>query len=270
VKQKALAALAFIRQKTRIRPNIGVILGTGLGQLAQAVRSPRTIPYDTIPHFPVATTESHAGMLLFGNIKGKKVVLMQGRFHYYEGYSAREITLPVMVMKLLGVKTIIISNASGGLNPNFTRGDLMVITDHINFIPDNPLRGHIDHKLGQRFTDMYNCYDNKLVDLAEQSARHLRLPLHRGVYAALPGPNLETKAEYRYLRSIGADAVGMSTAPEVIMARFLKMRVLGLSIITDLGIADALKPIGATQIITTARKAEPNLTRLVAHIINSL
>jgi len=193
-------------------------------------------------------------MLLFGNIKGKKVVLMQGRFHYYEGYSAREITLPVMVMKLLGVKTIIISNASGGLNPNFTRGDLMVITDHINFIPDNPLRGHIDHKLGQRFTDMYNCYDNKLVDLAEQSARHLRLPLHRGVYAALPGPNLETKAEYRYLRSIGADAVGMSTAPEVIMARFLKMRVLGLSIITDLGIADALKPIGATQIITTARK----------------
>lgn len=270
MKQKALAAFTYIRQKTRIRPRIGIILGTGLGQLAKTVRSPRSIPYHTIPHFPAATTESHAGMLLFGTLRGKKVVLMQGRFHYYEGYSAREITLPILVMKLLGIKTLIITNASGGLNPDFAPGDLMVITDHISLIPDNPIRGHIDQKLGQRFTDMYNCYDHRLIDIAERSARHLRLPLHRGVYAAVPGPSLETKAEYRYLRTIGADAVGMSTAPEVIMARFLKMRVLGLSIITDLGIADALKPIGATQIITTARKAEPKLTRLVAHIISGL
>ncbi len=270
MKQKARAAFDYIRQKTRVRPRIGIILGTGLGQLAKTARSPLSIPYHSIPHFPAATTESHAGKLLFGSIKGKKVVLMQGRFHYYEGYSAREITLPILVMKLLGIATLIISNACGGLNPGFSPGDLMVITDHINLIPDNPLRGRLDKSLGQRFVDMHNCYDPGLIKAVLQCARQLRMPLERGVYAALPGPSLETKSEYRYLRSIGADAVGMSTAPEVIMARFLKIRVLGISIITDMGVADALKPIGAAQIITNARKAEPKLTRLVGHIVKDL
>lgn len=270
MKQKALAALAYIRQKFRGRPRVGIILGTGLGQLAKAMRSPLSIPYRTIPHFPAATTESHAGKLLFGSIKGKKVVLMQGRFHYYEGYTAQEISLPVLVMKLLGITTLIITNACGGLNPDFAPGDLMVITDHINLIPDNPLRGRLDKSLGQRFVDMHNCYDPGLIKTAVCCARHLRMPLEKGIYAAVPGPNLETRAEYRYLRSIGADAVGMSTVPEVIMARFLKIRALGISIITDMGVADALKPIGATQIITNARKAEPKLTRLVENIIKDL
>jgi len=197
-------------------------------------------------------------------------VAMQGRFHYYEGYDARDIVLPVLVMKLLGIRILIISNASGGLNPDFRAGDLMLIKDHINLLPDNPLRGKNDPKLGPRFPDMYDCYNSKLIKLAEKVARERKIPLKKGVYVAVPGPNLETNAEYRFLRIIGADAVGMSTVPEVLMARYLKIRVLGMSVITDMGVADSVKPVSIVKILKAAASAEPRLTRIVQGVVDHL
>lgn len=270
MKQAALAATNYIRQRTKIRPQIGIILGTGLGSLIKSCKISKTFAYGKLPHFPLSTVESHEGRLIVGSIKMKKIIAMQGRFHYYEGYSARQIALPVMVMKFLGVKYLIVSNASGGLNPNFVEGDIMIIADHINLIPDNPLRGKNDAKLGSRFPDLYNCYDVKTIKLAETIALKKKIPIKKGVYVAVPGPNLETKAEYRYLRTIGADAVGMSTVPEVLMARYLKMKVLGLSIITDTSVADALKPVSVPKIIGTAIQAEPKLTKIVAGVVEKL
>jgi purine-nucleoside phosphorylase len=270
VKKKALLAKKYIQERTKTKPKIGIILGSGLGTLTKSITVERSLDYDNIPHFPTATVEFHKGRLILGTIKGKPIVAMQGRFHYYEGYSAKEITLPVLVMKMLGVKTLIVSNACGGLNPDFSPGELMLIKDHINLIPDNPLRGKNDKKLGPRFPDLYECYNSKLISIAEQVARENKLPIHKGVYAAVPGPNLETNAEYRFLRIIGADAVGMSTVPEVLMARYLKIRVLGVSVITDMGIADSVKPANIVKIFRAAAKAESKLTRLVRGVIARL
>jgi purine-nucleoside phosphorylase len=270
VRKKAHQAVKYIQERSKTKPKIGIILGTGLGRLTKNIIVEKALDYDRIPHFPAATVEFHKGRLILGSLKRKPIIAMQGRFHYYEGYSAKEIVLPVLVMKMLGVKTLIVSNACGGLNPDFSTGELMLIKDHINLIPDNPLRGQNDAKLGPRFPGLYDCYNSKLIRLAERVAREQKLLLRKGVYAAVPGPNLETNAEYRYLRTIGADAVGMSTVPEVLMARYLKIRVLGISVITDMGIADSVKPVSLVKIFKAAAKAEPTLTRVVQGIVARL
>lgn len=270
MKKKATEAVQYIRERTKLKPNIGIILGSGLGKLAKTISIAKSIRYDNIPHFPTSTVEFHKGRLILGTLKNKRIVAMQGRFHYYEGYSAKEIALPVLVMKLLGIKTLIVSNASGGLNPDLMAGDLMLVKDHINLIPDNPLRGKNDPKLGPRFSDMYDCYNRKLITLAERVARELKIPLKKGVYVAAPGPNLETNAEYRFLRIIGADAVGMSTVPEVLMARYLKIKVLGISVITDMGIADSVKPASLVSILKAAACAEPKLTKMMQGVVAHL
>ncbi len=270
MKKRALEAAKYIQQRTKIKPQIGIILGSGLGRLAKAITSSDVFQYSEIPHFPTATVEFHKGKLILGTLQRKRVVAMQGRFHYYEGYSAKEITIPVTVMKFLGINCLIISNASGGLNPDFSPGDVMVITDHINCIPDNPLRGKNDPKLGPRFPDLYDCYSAKLIRLAEKVALKNKIPIKKGVYVAVPGPNLETRAEYRFLRTIGADAVGMSTVPEVLMARYLKIKVLGLSIITDMGLPDALQPTSLLKILKAAMKAEPKLKKIVIGVVENV
>jgi purine-nucleoside phosphorylase len=263
-------ATGFIRSKTKFEPQIGIILGTGLGSLAQGIKVEAKISYEDIPHFPVSTVESHAGRLIFGQLPGKKVVAMQGRFHYYEGYDMKQVTFPVRVMKALGANTLVVSNACGGLNPLFKAGDIVVISDHINLLGSNPLFGPNDESLGPRFPDMCCCYDPKLIALAENVALNLGLKLHKGVYVAVAGPNLETAAEYRFLRSIGADVVGMSTVPEVIVARHQGMRVLGFSLITDMGLPDALKPTNLAEILATAAKSEPVLRDIMTRVIDEM
>jgi purine-nucleoside phosphorylase len=267
MRNKAREAVRYIRKQIAFKPEVGIVLGTGLGQFVRAISIMKTIPYRKIPHFPEATVECHPGKLIMGRIKKRKIIAMQGRFHYYEGYSAKEIAIPIVVMKMLGIKALIISNAAGGLNPNFSAGDIMIITDHINLLQDNPLRGQNDQKLGSRFPDMYNCYDRRLIDITEKIAMENKIPVQKGVYVGVSGPNLETRAEYRFLRTIGADAVGMSTVPEVIMARYLNIKVLGMSIITDMGIADALGPTNVDTIIKSAKKTEPKLTKLVSGVV---
>ncbi len=260
----------FIREKTDLTPKVGIILGTGLGSLADSIDVKESIDYDLIPYFPVSTVESHHGRLLLGMLKGKPVVAMQGRFHFYEGYTMKQVTFPVRVMKELGVETLIVSNACGGLNPLFKGGDIMVITDHINLLGHNPLIGKNDDRLGARFPDMYNCYDKDLIKLAEEAALELKFPLKKGVYVSVAGPNLETAAEYRFLRTIGADVVGMSTVPEVIAARHQGTRVLGMSIITDMGLPDALKPCSLDRIIATANRAEPHLRDIISGVVERM
>ena len=270
LKEKIKETADSIRKKTTLRPELGIILGTGLGQLAESIEVETIVSYEEIPHFPVSTVESHAGRLIFGTLSKKKVVAMQGRFHYYEGYSMQEIAFPVRVMKELGIQVLLVSNACGGLNPLFKAGDLMMITDHINLLGDNPLRGKNDDSLGPRFPDMYNCYDKDLISLAEKTALELGIKLHKGVYVPVAGPNLETGAEYRFLRSIGADVVGMSTVPEVIAAAHQGTKVLGFSIVTDMGLPDALKPTNLEEIIAVANAAEPILTRLLIKIVEKI
>jgi purine-nucleoside phosphorylase len=267
LKQQIAQSVQAIRTKTDFRPELGIILGTGLGRLAQDVTVEAGIPYEEIPHFPVPTVESHRGRLLFGDLNGRPVVVMQGRFHYYEGYEPVQITLPVRVMKELGISTLIVSNASGGVNPQFRAGEVAVITDHINLTGLNPLRGPNDDSLGPRFPHMADCYDPKLVSLAMDAALRLRIRLYPAVYAWVTGPNLETAAEYRYIRTIGADLVGMSTVPEVIVARHAGLRVLGFSVITDMGLPDAMKPVGLSEVLSMAAKAEPNLTAIVNEVV---
>jgi purine-nucleoside phosphorylase len=270
MKQMIEEAVAFIRTRTESTPPVGIILGTGLGGLAQDIEREVVIPYQQIPHFPVSTVESHAGQLLFGALGNKQVMAMQGRFHYYEGYTMAQLTFPVRVMKALGVGVLFVSNASGGLNPLFRSGDVMLITDHINLLGDNPLIGPNDDTLGLRFPDMYGCYDPGFVALAERVALQERIPIQKGVFVAVSGPNLETGAEYRFLRIIGGDAVGMSTVPEVIVARHQGTRVLGFSVVTDMGLPDALKPTNIADVIAIASKAEPNLTRLMKATLEEL
>jgi len=270
LKRSINEAVAFIRTKTKSTPQIGIILGTGLGALVNEISKEIQIEYDKIPNFPVSTVESHAGRLIFGKLGGKDVVAMQGRFHFYEGYDMIEVTFPVRVMKELGVQILIVSNAAGGMNPQYSVGELVLITDHINFQGQNPLIGKNDETLGTRFPDMYNCYDKDLRILAEQTALDERIPLQKGVYVGVTGPNLETAAEYRFLRIIGGDLVGMSTVPEVIAARHQGTRVLGFSLVTDMGLADAHEPCSHAKIVAAANKAEPKLTKLVEKIVEKI
>lgn len=263
-------ASTYLRERTNFTADVGIILGTGLGKLAERIEHKHDIPYGEIPHFPVSTVETHAGRLIFGTLSGRKVIGMQGRFHFYEGYSMQQVTFPVRVMKELGMKALIVCNASGGLNPQHKVSELVLITDHINLQGANPLIGPNHEHLGPRFPDMHDCYDREFVELTSATALKLGFLLHRGVYAAVTGPCLETAAEYRMLRILGADIVGMSTVPEVIVARHQGTRVLGLSIITDMGLADALGPMNLDEIIAAAKRSEPLLTELVANVVKEM
>jgi purine-nucleoside phosphorylase len=264
------AAVAAIRGRSDFQPEVAIILGTGLGALAREISVHTEIPYHEIPHFPLSTVESHQGRLLLGTLGGKRVVAMQGRFHRYEGYTLPQVVLPVRVMFLLGARTLIVSNACGGMNPLWQAGDIMLIDDHINLLGENPLVGPNPDDLGPRFPDMSEAYDRELQALTQQVALDIKFPLRRGVYVAVTGPNLETRAEYRMLRAMGADVVGMSTVPEVIAARHMDMRVLGLSIITDECFPDALEEANIEKIIAMAGKAEPYLAKLVVGVLERL
>jgi purine-nucleoside phosphorylase len=263
-------AVAFIKERLPIDPEYLLILGTGLGQLAEEMTVELELPYEEIPHFPVSTVESHAGKLLIGYLGGKSVMAMQGRFHYYEGYSMNQIAFPVRIAKMLGIQTLLVSNACGGLNPNFERGDIMLINDHTNFLGDNPLIGPNDPDLGPRFPDMSQPYTERLLATAEQVALDAGIKMHQGVYLAVSGPMMETKAEYRYMRQLGADVVGMSTVPEVIAAVHMSIEVLGISVITDECFPDALEPVSLDDVLEAAAMAEPQLTRVVVGVLERL
>lgn len=264
------AAVAAVRVHASLEPRAAVILGTGLGGLGEEIELEQAIPYGEIPGFPEPTVESHSGRLLLGRLGGTPVVAMQGRFHRYEGYSLQEVTFPVRVLRALGAEVLVASGASGNMNPLWSPGELVLLDDHINLLGDNPLIGPNDESLGPRFPDMSEPYDRGLQRLAMEAALELGIRLNRGVYVAVTGPNLETRAEYRMLRALGADVVGMSTVPEVIVARHMSMRVLGLSIITDQCLPDALEEADIETIIATATGAEPHLTRLVARVVGQL
>jgi purine-nucleoside phosphorylase len=256
-------AEALIRSKSGVVPRLGIVLGTGLGRLAEEIQPEVSIPYGEIPHFPLSTVESHEGRLILGTLAGTRVVAMQGRFHMYEGYDLGQVTFPIRVMALLGAEILVVSAASGGMNPEWSPGELVLLDDHINLLGDNPLVGPNLEEMGPRFPDMSEPYDRDLQRLAREVATEYGIPLRSGVYVAVQGPNLETRAEYRMLRSMGADVVGMSTVPEVIVARHMGMRVLGLTIITDSCLPDDLEPVDVAKIIQTAKDAEPNLARIV-------
>jgi purine-nucleoside phosphorylase len=260
-------ATDVIRAHWAGQPHAGIVLGTGLGSLAGQIKTEATLDYSAIPHFPRSTTASHAGQLVCGTLQGMPVVAMEGRFHAYEGYTQRQITFPIRVMRALGAELLVVSNACGGMNPHYSQGDIVVIDDHVNLMNDNPLVGHNDDSLGPRFPDMSRPYDPVLIRRALEIARRENFVAHRGVYAAVTGPNLETRAEYRFLRTIGADIVGMSTVPEVLVAVHAGMRVLGLSIVTDVCFPDSLKPANIEDIIATANEAEPKLRKIVLGVL---
>lgn len=264
--EKVYNTVKFLKEKGISKPEIGVILGTGLGKLVDEIVIEMKLPYDEIPDFPVSTVESHKGYLIYGELEGKKVLAMQGRFHYYEGYSLQEVTFPVRVMKYLGVKKLLISNAAGALNPNYKKGDLMLLDDHINFLPDNPLRGKNVDEFGPRFPDMSQPYSldisDKLIRIAEQEG----IVLHSGIYVVVMGPNLETRAEYRMFRNY-ADAVGMSTVPEVIVANQMGLECAAISVLTDECDPDNLVPVGLDEILEVAGKAEVKLIKLIKKLI---
>jgi purine-nucleoside phosphorylase len=267
---KIQETLEEVRKVTKEDYPVGIILGTGLGGLVKEIKIEHQLDYSLLPHFPLSTVESHKGKLIFGTIGDKKVVAMQGRFHYYEGYSMQQIVYPVRVMKYIGVKTLLVSNACGGMNPDYRKGDIMLMTDHINLLGDNPLIGKNYDELGPRFPDMSEPYNLKLIKLAEQVASENKIKIQKGVYIAVPGPNLETKAEYKFLRAAGADVVGMSTIPENIAANHMGMQVLGISIITDECFPDNLKPVNVAEIIATAMEAEPKMTLIMKEVIKRL
>lgn len=270
--QQITETTQFIQQKVKdFQPEFGIILGTGLGALVNEIDILYTLSYSEIPNFPVSTVEFHQGKLIFGKIGHKHVVCMQGRFHYYEGYSMKEVTFPVRVMQQLGVKQLIVSNASGGLNPAFKVGDLMIIRDHISlFMPENPLTGKHTPSFGDRFPDMCDPYDFALIDKAEEIATSLAIPVQKGTYIMCPGPQLETRAEYKMLRILGADAVGMSTVPEIIVGHQMGMKCFGMSIITDMGIPETLVKASLEKIIAAASKSEPLMTKIISTLIKSL
>ncbi len=261
-------ACKFIQSQWGETPHAGIILGTGLGSLVQKIDVKASIEYTDIPHFPKSTATSHRGRLVCGNLCGLPVMAMEGRFHMYEGYPLQQITLPVRVMRHLGAQLLMVSNACGGMNPNYRCGDIMMIDDHINLLGDNPLIGINDDRLGPRFPDMSRPYDPRLIEAALKVARKNDIVAHKGVFVAVSGPNLETRAEYRFLRLIGADVVGMSTVPEVIVAVHSGMRVVGFSVITDMCLPDALEEADVAKIIATANDAEPRLTTLVTGVLD--
>ncbi|MDQ3292250.1 MAG: purine-nucleoside phosphorylase [Bacteroidota bacterium] len=257
----------LIQQTNSFAPAYGIILGTGLGALVEDIDVQYSIPYDEIPHFPVSTVESHSGKLIFGQIADRPVVVMQGRFHYYEGYTMEQVVFPVRVMKMLGIQKLFVSNAAGGLNPDFNTSDLMIITDHINLQPTNPLIGPNKDALGPRFPDMSEVYDPVMIQQARQIGIVNDLPVKMGVYVSVPGPMLETKAEYRYLTLIGADAVGMSTVPEIIAARHMELPCFAVSVITDMCVPGKIKKVILLDILEAAAKAEPQMTFLIKELI---
>jgi purine-nucleoside phosphorylase len=260
-------AAQAVRARSRTRPEVGIILGTGLGDFAESLAVESVVPYRDIPHFPVSTVESHAGELHLGTLSGRPVAVMKGRVHYYEGYTMRQVAFPVRVLKALGCETLVITNACGGMNPDMPPGTIVAITDHINLMGDNPLIGINDDRLGPRFPDMCEPYDQELIDVSLALARREDFIAHQGVLVAVMGPNLETRAEYRFLRQIGADAVGMSTVPEVLVARHCGLAVVGFSVITDMCLPDALEPANIERIIATANAAEPQLLKLVTGVL---
>lgn len=268
--EKINATASFISERIKDRPKVGIILGSGLGGLIDIVDIASEIEYYEVPNFPVSTVQGHSGKLVFGKMHGCDVMLMSGRFHYYEGYSMEEVTFPVRVMKALGVEVLILSNAAGGTNPVFAIGDLMIIKDHINQFPEHPLRGYNDERLGTRFPDMGQPYDHQLIDIAKEVAAKEHIGVRTGVYIGLQGPTFETPAEYRWLHTIGGDAVGMSTVPEVIVARHGGMKVFALSVITDIGISDEPVTITHDEVLEAANAAAPKMAQLVAGLIDRL
>jgi purine-nucleoside phosphorylase len=265
-----IEAKTFIEKKSNVKPECGIILGTGLGRLVDFIDVETVIPYETIPYFPVSTVETHAGKLIMGTLGGKPVMAMQGRFHFYEGYTMQQIVFPVRVMKFMGVRSLVVSNAAGGINPLFPPGTIMAITDHINLLGGNPLIGPNDLRIGPQYPDMSEPYSKNLISLCRKLALENKIPLAFGVYAAMTGPSLETRAEYRMLKTLGADAIGMSTVPEVIAAVHGGLSVLGLSVITDSCLPDALEAVDIKKIIANAASAEPKLITLIDKVLQSL
>ncbi len=270
MRKEIAEATAFIKSKTDVAPKVGIICGTGMGSLGDEVVSAVKISYEDIPHFPVSTVESHSGNFLFGDLGGQSVCLMQGRFHFYEGYDMKQVTLPVRVMRALGCEVLFVMNAVGSMNPYIRRGSLVFIDDHMNFIGDNPLVGPNDDEMGPRFPDMSEPYTQTLIELAEEVALEAGIPTHRGVLVGVAGPNLETRAEYRAFRMMGADIVGMSTIPEVLVANHGGMKVIGLSTVTDECYPDALEPAEISEIIAVAGAAEPKIKQIVTGFLSRL
>ncbi len=267
---KIESTASFIKSRIKETPTCGIILGSGLGGMIELIENQTEIHYSEIPNFPVSTVEGHAGKLVFGTMGGKNVMLMAGRFHYYEGYGMQEITFPVRVMKALGIEYLFVSNAAGGMNPKFDIGDLMIITDHINLFPEHPLRGKNDSRLGTRFPDMGEAYNKELIEMANYLAGRMEIKVRSGVYVGLQGPTFETPAEYRWLHTIGGDAVGMSTVPEVIVARHGGMKVFAMSVITDLGITDIPVVITHEEVLEAAKIAAPKMAALVQAMIKTI
>ncbi|RZK42768.1 MAG: purine-nucleoside phosphorylase [Pedobacter sp.] len=264
-------SVEYLKHKIgQFEPEVGIVLGTGLGGLVKDIEVEFSVMYSSIPNFPISTLEFHSGKLIFGSLEGKKVVAMQGRLHYYEGYSMQQISFPIRVLKSLGIKHLFVSNAAGSLNPDFKKGDLMIINDHINLQPESPLRGINDSDLGPRFPDMSQPYNRDLIERGMEIAKKEGITCHQGVYVAVTGPNLETKAEYKYLRIIGGDAVGMSTVPEVIVANHMSLPVFAISVLTDEGFPEVLLPVSLEEILETAAAAEPKMTTVLSRLISSL
>jgi purine-nucleoside phosphorylase len=263
-------SVKYIKSKTSVEPTVGIILGTGLGGLVKEIKIIDEIPYEDIPNFPVSTVESHSGKLIFGELGGKKVVAMQGRFHFYEGYNMKEVTFPVRVMKLLGIERLFVSNASGGVNPDFIVGEIMILNDHINLFPAHPLIGKNIDELGPRFPDMSDPYDEEMIEMAVSIAKEMDIRIAVGSYAGLTGPTLETPAEYQHIRNTGADAVGMSTVPEVIVARHMSIPTFAISIITDLGVPGKIKKVSVADVIEVANRQEPKMTAIMSRLIERL
>ncbi len=264
------AAVSSLRARTALVPDVAIIIGTGLGALARSITVEASVPYREIPYFPESTVESHAGELMFGHLSGKSIVAMRGRVHFYEGYTMQQVGFPVRVMRALGARTLIVSNAVGGMNPLLDLGVIFLTVDHINLMGANPLIGPNDDTLGPRFPDMSQPYDTKLIELTERVARDERIPLAKGVFVAVAGPNLETRAEYRFLRAIGADVVGMSLIPENLVAVHAGMRCLALSVVTDICLPDALRPANLEEILAAAARTEPHLTRLIERVVAAM
>ncbi len=265
--EKVQETVNFIKEKTNFIPEYGVILGSGLGQFTDDITIELSVEYSAIPNFPISTVQGHKGALVFGTIQGKKVVAMQGRFHYYEGYDMKQVTFPVRVMKSLGVQKLIVSNASGGVNPLYSIGDIVVITDHINMLPEHPLRGHNDERFGPRFVNMSAPYSLAMIDQAFALAQELNIDLKKGIYLALQGPTFETLAEYKMVKTLGADCVGMSTVPEVIVARHMDMECFGISVITDMGDEENIDEVNHKEVLEAAKKAEPHVRNLIKNLI---
>jgi purine-nucleoside phosphorylase len=266
--EKIKETAAYLQSKTSVKPSVGIILGTGLGGLVKEIKAIDTIPYEEIPNFPVSTVEGHSGKLIFGELGGKQVVAMQGRFHFYEGYDLQQVTFTVRVMKFLGIERLFVSNASGGVNPSFEVGEIMIMNDHINLFPGNPLIGKNLDELGPRFPDMSVPYDPTMIELALDIAKQANIKVSVGCYAGLTGPTLETPAEYGYVRAIGADAVGMSTVPEVIVARHMSIPCFAISIITDLGVPGKIQQVTHQDVVEVASRQEPKMTHIMKELIS--